>query len=168
MNTKILLVTKNSNDEILINETTVLELINSWASGTTIPTNDDEVVRCVLGETNLYFDTFGQLMKALSGEKRRNWTGSKRNMQETWYWIWWIKTLTSLVNLLVWTQVASTLVIDAVEGAAYLAGRGIVIAANGVAMVTKSATHAVSNIVETTTEKIAVNKAKKILKRLQM
>lgn len=69
MNEKILVVTKNNNDEIVRNETTVLELINGWLFGTDIPTNDDKVVSCILGETNLYFDTFGQLMEVLSGEK---------------------------------------------------------------------------------------------------
>ena len=69
MNEKILVVTKNSNDEIVRNETTVLELINGWLFGTDIPTNDDKVVSCILGETNLYFDTVGQLMEVLLGDK---------------------------------------------------------------------------------------------------
>ena len=33
-----------------------------------IPTNDDTVVSCVLNETQLYFETFGELMQALTGE----------------------------------------------------------------------------------------------------
>lgn len=69
MNEKILVVTKNSNDEIVREETTVLELVNGWLLGGDIPTNDDKVVSCILGKTNLYFDTFGQLMEVLSGER---------------------------------------------------------------------------------------------------
>lgn len=69
MNEKIIVATKNCNDEVVKNEMTVMELINAWLIGEDIPTNDDKVVSCILGNTLLYFDTFGQLMEVLSGEK---------------------------------------------------------------------------------------------------
>ena len=62
MNEKIIVVTKNSNEEIVRNEMTIHELITAWLIGVDIPTNDDKVVDCRLGNVTLYFDTFGQLM----------------------------------------------------------------------------------------------------------
>ena len=69
MDEKIIVVTKNSNEEIVRNEMTIHELITAWLVGVDIPTNDDKVVGCRLGNVTLYFDTFGQLMEVLSGEK---------------------------------------------------------------------------------------------------
>lgn len=69
MNEKIIVVTKNSNEEIVRNEMAIHELITAWLIGIDIPTNDDKVVDCRLGNVTLYFDTFGQLMEVLSGEK---------------------------------------------------------------------------------------------------
>ena len=69
MNEKILVVTKNCNDETVKMSMTIMELINAWIVGKDIPTNDDKVVSCILGNVHLYFDTFGQLMEVLSGEK---------------------------------------------------------------------------------------------------
>lgn len=47
---------------------TVDELIYAWYHDIDIPTNDDTVVSCVLGKTQLYFETFGDLMMVLTGE----------------------------------------------------------------------------------------------------
>lgn len=65
-------------------------------------------------------------------------------------------------------QVVSTLIVEAVEGAAYLAGRGVVLAANGVVAVGKAGVHAVTNTakaagkaVSNASEKIASKKAEK-------
>lgn len=70
MDKKIIVVTKNYNGEIARNEMTIHELITAWLVGVdNIPTDNDKVVSCILGNVVLYFDTFGQLMKVLSGEK---------------------------------------------------------------------------------------------------
>lgn len=47
---------------------TVNELISDWYHEISIPANDDVVVSCVLGSTQLYFEIFGELMRALTGE----------------------------------------------------------------------------------------------------
>lgn len=47
---------------------TVDELIHAWHHDIDIPTNDDAIVNCMLGGTQLYFKTFGDLMVALTGE----------------------------------------------------------------------------------------------------
>lgn len=70
MNEKIIVVTKNCNGEIARNEMTIHELITAWLVGVdNIPTDDDKVVGCILGNVVLYFDTFGHLMEVLSGAK---------------------------------------------------------------------------------------------------
>ncbi len=68
MEERIVIVTKNDDGKIVRNEMTVAELINAWMHDLDIPTNDDEIVSCILGDTNLYPCTFGELMEILSGE----------------------------------------------------------------------------------------------------
>lgn len=68
----ITVITLNANDEQIETVLTVNELIYAWQYDIDIPTNDDTVVSCVLSETQLYFETFGELMKALTGNDRRD------------------------------------------------------------------------------------------------
>ena len=68
----ITVITLNANDEQIETVLTVNELIYAWQHDIDIPTNDDTVVSCVLSETQLYFETFGELMKALTGNDRRD------------------------------------------------------------------------------------------------
>lgn len=64
----IYIITLNSDDEQIETKTTVDELIHSWYHDIDIPANNDTVVSCLLGKTQLYFETFGELMIALTGE----------------------------------------------------------------------------------------------------
>lgn len=64
----IIVITLNSNDEQVETISTVDNLIYSWYHDMDIPTNDDTVVSCVLGKTQLYFETFGELMCVLTGK----------------------------------------------------------------------------------------------------
>lgn len=66
----ITVITLNANDEQIETVLTVNELIYAWQHDIDIQTNDDTVVSCVLSETQLYFETFGELMKALTGNDR--------------------------------------------------------------------------------------------------
>ena len=69
----IIVITLNTNDEQVKTVMTVNELIHAWYHEVDIPTNDDTVVSCVLNETQLYFETFGELMQALTGECQKGW-----------------------------------------------------------------------------------------------
>lgn len=64
----ITIITLNANGEQVETYLSVDDLIYAWYHDIDIPTNDDTVVSCVLGETRLYFETFGELMQALTGE----------------------------------------------------------------------------------------------------
>lgn len=64
----IIVITLNVNDEQVVISSTVDELIYAWNHDMDIPTNDDTVVSCVLNKTQLYFETFGELMQVLTGE----------------------------------------------------------------------------------------------------
>lgn len=67
----IVVITLNDNGNQIKTESSVDELISAWyhcTVDTAIPTNDDTVVSCVLGKTQLYFETFGELMEALTGD----------------------------------------------------------------------------------------------------
>ena len=68
----ITVITLNANDEQIETVLTVNEFIYAWQHDIDIPTNDDTVVSCVLSETQLYFETFGELMEALTGNDRRD------------------------------------------------------------------------------------------------
>lgn len=68
----ITVITLNANDEQIETVLTVDELIYAWQHDIDIPTNDDTVVSCVLSETQLYFETFGELMEALTGSDRKD------------------------------------------------------------------------------------------------
>lgn len=68
----ITVITLNANDEQIETVLTVNELIYAWQHDIDIQTNDDTVVSYVLSETQLYFETFGELMKALTGNDRRD------------------------------------------------------------------------------------------------
>ena len=68
----ITVITLNANDEQIETVLTVNELIYAWQHYIDIQKNDDTVVSCVLSETQLYFETFGELMKALTGNDRRD------------------------------------------------------------------------------------------------
>lgn len=68
----ITVITLNANNEQVQTVMTVNELIYTWYHEVDIPTNDDTVVSCVLGETQLYFETFGELMQALTGSDRKD------------------------------------------------------------------------------------------------
>ena len=68
----ITVITLNANDEQTETVLTVDELIYAWQHDIDIPTNDDTVVSCVLSETQLYFETFGELMEALTGSDRKD------------------------------------------------------------------------------------------------
>ena len=67
----IYLITLNSNGEQIERQTTVEELVKEWKQEeiTDIPTNDDPVVSCLLGSTQLYIEDFGELMGILTGNK---------------------------------------------------------------------------------------------------
>lgn len=65
---KIIVITLNSDFKQIKTFMTVDELIHAWYHNIDIPTNDDTVVSCVLGKTQLYFETFGELMMVLTGE----------------------------------------------------------------------------------------------------
>ena len=64
----ITVIILNANDEQVETISTVDDLIYAWYHDIDIPTNGDTVVSCVLGKTQLYFETFGELMQALTGE----------------------------------------------------------------------------------------------------
>lgn len=68
----ITVITLNANDEQIETVLTVDELIYAWQHDIDIPTNDDTVVSCALSETQLYFETFGELMQALTGRDVMN------------------------------------------------------------------------------------------------
>lgn len=68
----ITVITLNANDEQIETVLTVDELIYVWQHDIDIPTNDDTVVSCVLGKTQLYFETFGELMQALTESDRKD------------------------------------------------------------------------------------------------
>lgn len=64
----ICIITLNSNNEEVTTKGTVYEIIHAWYHDIDIPTYNDSVISCVLGTTQLYFETFGELMMALTGE----------------------------------------------------------------------------------------------------
>ena len=64
----IYVITLNADKKQVETKTTVDELIHSWYHDIDIPTNDDTVVSSLLGKTQLYFETFGELMQTLTGE----------------------------------------------------------------------------------------------------
>lgn len=68
----ITVITLNANDEQIETVLMVDELIYAWQHDIDIPTNDDTVVSCVLSETQLYFETFGELMETLTGSDRKD------------------------------------------------------------------------------------------------
>lgn len=66
---EIYVITLNTEGQQTEIRCTVDELINSWYNEIDIPTNNDTVVSCLLdGHTQLYFETFGELMVALTGD----------------------------------------------------------------------------------------------------
>ena len=67
----IIVITLNSNNNKVKTLMTVDELIYAWYYDIDIPTNDDTVISCVLGNTQLYFATFGELMMTLTGAYKR-------------------------------------------------------------------------------------------------
>ncbi len=64
----IIVITLDKSGEQAGTISTINELISDWYHEKSIPANDDTVVSCVLGSTQLYFETFGELMRALTGE----------------------------------------------------------------------------------------------------
>ena len=68
---KIIVITLNSDFKQIKTFMTVDELIHAWYHNIDLPTNDDTVVSCVLGKTQLYFETFGELMMVLTGEYQK-------------------------------------------------------------------------------------------------
>ena len=64
----IYIITLNSDNDQVETKTTVDELIHSWYHDLDIPTNDDTVVSCLIGSTQIYVETFGELMQILTGE----------------------------------------------------------------------------------------------------
>lgn len=64
----IFIITLNADGEQVETKMTVNELYEAWHHDYDIPTNNDTVVTCVLGKTQLYFETFGELMMCLTGE----------------------------------------------------------------------------------------------------
>lgn len=68
---KIIVITLNSDFKQIKTFMTVDELIHAWYHNIDIPTNDDTIVSCVLGKTQLYFETFGELMMVLTGESQK-------------------------------------------------------------------------------------------------
>lgn len=58
----ITVITLNANGEQIETILAVDDLIYAWYHNIDIPTNDDTVVSCILGKTQLYFETFGELM----------------------------------------------------------------------------------------------------------
>ena len=68
---KIIVITLNSDFKQIKTFMTVDELSHAWYHNIDIPTNDDTVVSCVLGKTQLYFETFGELMMVLTGEYQK-------------------------------------------------------------------------------------------------
>lgn len=67
-NTRIFIITSDYDGNQTEIDTTVSELYEKWYNDINIPTNDDTVVSCLLGKTQLYFETFGELMQTLTGE----------------------------------------------------------------------------------------------------
>lgn len=67
----IIIITLNSNKNQVKTLMTVDELIDAWYHDIDIPTNDDTVISCVLENTQLYFETFGELMMTLTGEYKK-------------------------------------------------------------------------------------------------
>ena len=68
---KIIVITLNSEFKQVKTCMTVDELNYAWYNDIDVPTNDDTVVSCVLGKTQLYFETFGELMMVLTGEYQK-------------------------------------------------------------------------------------------------
>lgn len=66
---EIYVITLNTEGQQTEIRCTVDELINSWYNEINIPTNDDAVVSCLLGSTQLYIEDFGELMGILTGNK---------------------------------------------------------------------------------------------------
>lgn len=67
----ITIITLNSEGNQIETTMTIDKLIHVWYNNNNnidIPENDDTVVSCILGTTQLYFETFGELMGALTGE----------------------------------------------------------------------------------------------------
>lgn len=64
----IYVITLNSDDNQVETKTTVDELIHSWYHDLDIPTNDDTVVSCLINNTQIHIETFGELMMILTGE----------------------------------------------------------------------------------------------------
>ena len=67
----ITVITLNSNNNKVKTLMTVDELIYAWYYDIDISANDDTVISCVLGNTQLYFATFGELMMTLTGAYKR-------------------------------------------------------------------------------------------------
>ena len=67
----IIIITLNSNNNQVKTLMTVDKLIYAWYYDIDIPANDDKVINCVLGNTQLYFATFGELMMTLTGEYKK-------------------------------------------------------------------------------------------------
>lgn len=65
----ITIITLNSDGDQIETSMPVNELIQDWYREIDIPKNEDTVVACLLGTTQLYFETFGELMTALTGEQ---------------------------------------------------------------------------------------------------
>ena len=63
----IYVITVNENDDQVEIKTTVDELIDAWGEDDNMPGEFDPVVSCWLGQTQLYFETFGELMRTLTG-----------------------------------------------------------------------------------------------------
>lgn len=66
--TRIFIITNDYDGNQTEIDTTVSDLYEKWHNDINIPTNDDTVVSCLLGKTQLYFETFGELMQTLTGE----------------------------------------------------------------------------------------------------
>ena len=63
----IKVITTNAEGEWVETVSTVNDLIHVWLHDADVPTNDDAVVCCFLGKTQLHFETFGSLMQVLTG-----------------------------------------------------------------------------------------------------
>lgn len=66
---EIYMITLNDDGEQVETRMTVDQLIGKWGEDVDIPTNDDTVVSCLLHGTQLYFETFGELMGVLTGNR---------------------------------------------------------------------------------------------------
>ena len=67
----IIIITLNSNKNQVKTLMTVDELIDEQYQDIDIQTNVDTVISCVLENTQLYFETFGELMMTLTGEYKK-------------------------------------------------------------------------------------------------